>query len=103
MGSLRATTEFDTGTPPFRVLDVLLDIFEWVPNGDDANRIGVSLTEDSSETRDLVSLGERQLLGVDWCGLLDPIVRDVFDLDELSGVNRFVVGEVESEFGRCDQ
>lgn len=103
LGYVRSTAELDTGRSPSRVVDVLLDLLDGVTQRNDSDRVGVSLSEDGSESWDLVRLLKRHLLGVDGRGLLDPLVRDLLDPDQVRRGDGLVVREVESELGGCDE
>jgi hypothetical protein len=50
-----------------------------------------------------MSLGQWHFLRVDRSCLFDPVIADIFNLDEIIDYDRFVVGEIESKFRGSDQ
>jgi hypothetical protein len=93
----RSTAELNAGSTPLGVLDISHNLVQAEFECHYPDRVGVALAEDSTKTGNLLSLGERHILGVDTDGLLDPLVADIFDLSDGSRGDRLVVREVEAK------
>lgn len=99
----RSSTEFDTGLLPFGVLNVRSDLIQREFEGDDPDGIRVSLSEDGSQTGDVLSDLEGKLGREDLDGLFHPFVGHGLDLFEIGGRDGGLVAEIESKLGRSDE
>lgn len=103
LGDVGAAAELNTGLAPFRIFDILGNIFKRIAKGDDSDRVRVSLAKDSTKTRDFVSLGQRHVLSIYWDTFLDPVIADALNFDQLRDRNRLAVRKVESKFSRSNE
>lgn len=99
----RSTTEFNTGLSPLGVLNICSNLIDRELEGNYANRIGISLAEDSSQAGNEVRILERKVFSEDFDIFLDPLVADCFNLLKFGDSHRTFVREIEAEFGFRDQ
>ena len=99
----RSSTEFDTGLLPLGVLNVRSNLVQRELESDDPDRIRVSLSEDGSQTGNVLSDLEGKLGREDLDGLFHPFVGHGLDLFEVGGRDGGLVAEVESKLGRSDE
>lgn len=101
--NIRSTAELNRGRRPLVILDILLDILQREANRNHPHRIRVRLAKDGTQPRDLLGHRKGHLFRVHRRGLFDPLVRDVFNLDQLIRGRGVVMRKVESQLGRRDE
>lgn len=99
----RSSTEFDTGLLPLGVLNVRSDLVQRELESDNPDRIWVGLSEDGSQTGNVLSDLEGKLGREDLDGLFHPFVGNGLDLFKIRGRDGGLVAEVESKLGRSDE
>jgi len=100
---LRSTAEFNTCAPPLAVLDVLEDFLYLIFKRDYPDWVGVSLPEDSTHSRDVMSGLQVNLFTENLNVPFDPVPTEVLDPFDIRIRNTRLVGKVETQFSGCNE
>jgi len=96
-GNVRATAKLDRAVHPLLGSGVAQELLDRVANRDDADGVGVDLTENGAEAVDRAGLCESGLLGIHGQVLLDLVHDDALDLANLVGRHGLLGAKVEAE------
>lgn len=87
----RSTTKFHGCLPPFGIADIRCHLIDVELESYDSDRVRIGFAEHSSQSWDLVSGLELQLLAVDGDIFSDPIVTDRFNFLHFAASDRTLV------------
>ena len=95
----RSTTEFNAGTPPLRILDVLQDLLNLIFECDHPDWVRIRLPKYGTYSGNVVSSLQVDFLTENLGIAFDPVPAEIFNLFDIRVRNTRLMGKVEAQFG----